>query len=150
MDAFCLIFASKLLRKHLSTKSAEKALSIHLKILWSRKKLWEDPFVYLSQPFIYNPYTRVHLVTTQKNFSSIATTHFDVTHRCWALSKSFIPSLVVPKRTHLAEKSKNKKEQQWAVVRPLRPWESYCETTASSPPLLDHLAANMVLLPMAR
>ena len=24
------------------------------------------------------------------------------------------------------------------------PWASYFETTASSPPLLDHLAANMV------
>ena len=38
----------------------------------------------------------------------------------------------------------NKKEQRWAV-RPL--WQaSQSENTASSPPLLDHLAVNMVSL----
>ena len=67
------------------------------------------------------------------------------THHCWALSKCFIPSLGVwsmTKITHLAEKNKNKKSN--GEQSDLCDIEQVFETTASSPPLLDHLAANMV------
>ena len=56
-----------------------------------------------------------------------------LTDHCWSLSKSFIPSLVV-----WSNKKSNGEQSD------LCPWASHFETTASSPPLRDHLAANMV------
>ena len=55
------------------------------------------------------------------------------TQHCWALNEVFIPSLVTWSVTKNKKESAKQKEQ-WCAVRPLRPWASHFETTASSRP----------------
>ena len=70
------------------------------------------------------------------------------THHCCALSKSFIPSLVVWSVTKNnafgGERKKNKKSNGEKSDLCDLEQVTLFETRASSPPLLDHLAANMV------
>ena len=67
------------------------------------------------------------------------------THDCWALSKSFIPSLVVwsvKKITHLAEKAKIKRAT--VSKSDICDLEQVTLKPQLQAPLLDHLAAKMI------